>query len=156
MGIKGGGDMLTKEHIEARKLRLVELALTMTPQNEALADRLEQITLCDMALAHLKASKQEPVAFYTHDFKGKDHGNLCMWGKDIPERIKFKESSGHQWMPLYAAPIPAKSPEPIGWIQSNHLDHLKNLKEGAFMCRIAGYQIQSDFKPIYAKSPEEK
>jgi hypothetical protein len=106
MGIKGAGDMLTKEQIE---------------QARACAGDATVVALCDMALAHLKACEQEPVAFYTHDFKGKDHGNLCMWGKDIPERIKFKESSGHQWMPLYAAPVPekllqAQDQKPVAWI----------------------------------------
>ena len=100
--------MLTKEQIYARKLRLVELALTMTPQNEALADRLEQITLCDMALAHLKASKQEPVAVKQPSDPYDERDGLWFTPEDIA-RLKALPARTK----LYAAPVPAKSP----WVQ---------------------------------------
>jgi len=92
--------MLTKEHIELRKLRLVELALTMTPQNEALADRLEQITLCDMALKYLQVQDQEPVG--------------CV----LPDGLVLINAFPH--LPantnLYAAPVPAPSPEIVAYL----------------------------------------
>jgi len=84
--------MLTIEKIEARKLKLVELVLTMTPENEARADRLEQIALCDMALKYLQVQDQEPVG--------------CV----LPDGLVLINAFPH--LPantnLYAAPVPAK------------------------------------------------
>jgi len=89
--------MLTEEQIEARKLRLVELVLTMTPLNGARTDRLEQIALCDMALAHLAACEQEPV----------------LWAFPNAANVQTDFSfykTGVYTIPLYAAPVPAPSP----------------------------------------------
>ena len=52
--------MLTKAQIETRKLKLVELVLTMAPENKARTDRLEQIAICDMALKYLQAQPLPP------------------------------------------------------------------------------------------------
>ena len=102
--------MLIKETIETRKLKLVELVLTMTPQNKARKDRLEQIAICDMALAHLQAQEQEPVAWmfdqamYSEtDVRGR--GWILMFATDDPKHPTMTRNV----TPLFAAPVPPKS-----------------------------------------------
>jgi hypothetical protein len=92
--------MLTKEQIEARKLRLVELALTMTPENEALGERLEQIAICDAAIAHLKASKQEPAYYFP------EHGE-----KDAVVTAEFWNSASDRTKEWYNKPLYAVQQE---------------------------------------------
>ena len=104
--------MLTAAQVEARKLVMVKLVLTMTPQNEARADRLLQIAICDMALAHLQAQEQEPVAwmfdqamYAETDVRGR--GWILMFATDNPAHPAMTRNV----TPLFAAPVPAEPSE---------------------------------------------
>lgn len=127
--------MLTADQIEARKLVMVKLVLTMTHQNEARTDRLEQIAICDMALKYLQAQEQEPVAWmfdqamYSEtDVRGR--GWILMFATDDPKHPLMTRNV----TPLFAAPVRAKSPTEYMGALTDAERLSNNIEDDTLMC----------------------